>query len=423
MTVELRPATPADRGFLCEVYSSTRADELAAVPWDDAQRTAFLRMQFDAQDRWYHEQMPGAGFDVVLLDGVPAGRLYVDRRAQEIRIVDIALLPEHRGAGIGTGLIRAVLAEGDASGTPVTIHVELGNPARALYERLGFAEIATTGVYALLERRPVAGATRRQVLQAGAAGGAALWLASGPATAMAAVGTPAAGADETYLRRSAWLPLAGTDIPVDRGPALRLEAITDVANAAERRLSGSDDAFVLLFSGNGSSPLEQGVHRFLPHGARAELFAAPVAMPGPRQLYEVLIDRSVRLSRVDPPRAPSGAAPAAVAAPAADVPGQEAVEPDRRYRFLKSVALRRGRPGLQARLRFAKNARLRSVTLRVSRDGVVHARGRGDVRGRNGLVGLRVLAPMPRGYYDVVVVGVDRKGVRTVVRRSVMIRS
>jgi GNAT superfamily N-acetyltransferase len=122
------------------------------VRWDDARKEAFLRMQFDVQDRSYREQNPDGSFDVIAVDGVPAGRLYVSRRASEIRIVDIALLPEHRGAGIGTGLLRELIAEGERSGKPVTIHVERGNRARTLYERLGFAEVAENGVYVLMER-------------------------------------------------------------------------------------------------------------------------------------------------------------------------------------------------------------------------------------------------------------------------------
>ena len=151
-TVELRPVDPAaDAAFLLAVYAATRAEELAVVPWTDAEKDAFLRMQFRAQDRWWREQRPDAVFDVILVDRQPAGRLYVDRRPEEIRIVDIALLPDHRAMGVGTLLIGRILDEGRTSGRPVTIHVERGNRARALYERLGFEQIDTTGVYDLLE--------------------------------------------------------------------------------------------------------------------------------------------------------------------------------------------------------------------------------------------------------------------------------
>jgi ribosomal protein S18 acetylase RimI-like enzyme len=124
------------------------------VPWDDAQKDAFLRMQFVAQDRWYREQYRQATFEVVLVGGELAGRLYVDRGEDEIRIVDIALLPERRGRGIGGALLRDLLAEADAGGKSVTIHVERVNPALRLYERLGFALAEDKGVYLFLERRP-----------------------------------------------------------------------------------------------------------------------------------------------------------------------------------------------------------------------------------------------------------------------------
>jgi ribosomal protein S18 acetylase RimI-like enzyme len=149
--IELLPVEPGDREFLCRVYASTRAEELAVVPWDEAQKDAFLRSQFDAQDRWYREHYPRASYDVVLIDSEPAGRLYLHRGDTEIRIVDIALLREHRGRGVGTRLLRDVLAE--AAGRRVTIHVERMNPAPRLYERLGFSVAEDKGVYLLLERQ------------------------------------------------------------------------------------------------------------------------------------------------------------------------------------------------------------------------------------------------------------------------------
>ena len=92
--------------------------------------------------------------DVVLVDGVPAGRLYVDRTADEIRVVDITLLPEHRGAGVGESLLEPILDEGDRDGLPVTIHVERHNPALRLYDRLGFEVVDDLGVYLFLRRPP-----------------------------------------------------------------------------------------------------------------------------------------------------------------------------------------------------------------------------------------------------------------------------
>jgi len=150
--VSLRTATDDDRAFLVALYGTTRAD-LALLPLDDAQRQALVQMQFRAQDLHYRQANPDASFDVVEVGGRPIGRLYVDRHADDIRIIDISLLPQHRNAGIGTALVRAVQDEAAVSGRTVSLHVAMDNPAAGLYERLGFLLAADLGVYRLLEWR------------------------------------------------------------------------------------------------------------------------------------------------------------------------------------------------------------------------------------------------------------------------------
>jgi ribosomal protein S18 acetylase RimI-like enzyme len=152
--ISLRPITPQDEPFLYRVYTSTREDEMAVVPWNETEKQAFLAMQFTAQSTHYHENFGQAEFQLVLLGDEPVGRLYLDRRADEIRIIDIALLAEHRRKGIGSRLLRQILAEGEAAGLPVCIHVERYNPALRLYYRLGFAKIGDQGVYYLMEWKP-----------------------------------------------------------------------------------------------------------------------------------------------------------------------------------------------------------------------------------------------------------------------------
>jgi ribosomal protein S18 acetylase RimI-like enzyme len=154
--VSLRPVRSEDREFLLAVYASTRAEELAPVPWTEEQKAAFLRMQFEAQTAYWDEQYPKAERSVIDVDGSPVGRLYVQRWPAEIRLVDIALLPEFRRRGIGTGLLEKLFDEAASSGVPVTIHVELHNPARALYERLGFVAQGEQGIYALMRWTPAA---------------------------------------------------------------------------------------------------------------------------------------------------------------------------------------------------------------------------------------------------------------------------
>ena len=150
----LRPARAEDRDFLLRVYGSTREEELRLVDWSVEQKAAFVQQQFEAQDAYYREHYFPATFDVIEVDGTPAGRLYVARWEDEIRIIDIAILPEHRGRGTGTALLRALLAEAAEAGKRLSIHVELNNPARRLYERLGFAPVEERGVYVLMEATP-----------------------------------------------------------------------------------------------------------------------------------------------------------------------------------------------------------------------------------------------------------------------------
>ena len=151
---ELRPVTTDDRDFLLRVYASTRDEELRLVDWSDEQKAAFVEQQFEAQDAYYREHYHPATFDVIEDAGAPVGRLYVARWEDEIRIMDITLLPEHRGRGIGTALLRALLGEAAEAGKRLSIHVELNNPARGLYERLGFAPVEERGVYVLMETAP-----------------------------------------------------------------------------------------------------------------------------------------------------------------------------------------------------------------------------------------------------------------------------
>ena len=152
--VTFRPIRDDDLETLYRIYASTRQDELAQVDWQDEDKERFLRFQFDAQHKYYTEQFPDAELKMILLGGEEAGRLYLDRRDDEIRLIDIALLPEHRGRGIGGALMRDLLAEAEAADKLVRIHVERFNPALRLYERLGFRRVEDQGVYYLMEWAP-----------------------------------------------------------------------------------------------------------------------------------------------------------------------------------------------------------------------------------------------------------------------------
>ena len=154
MAITLRPALPEDEPFLLEVYASTRAEELALVPWDDEQRKSFLAMQFAAQHAHYQQQFPQASFSVIIRDDSAVGRLYVLREDHVIRILDITVLPEFRNGGIGTSLLRDLLDEAAETKKRALIYVETFNPSLRLVERLGFKNIAEEGINFLMEWSP-----------------------------------------------------------------------------------------------------------------------------------------------------------------------------------------------------------------------------------------------------------------------------
>jgi len=151
MAHAVRPMRDGDWDFVVSLYGSTRADELSRTGWTDEQKDAFIRMQFDAQTKYYAQVYPDMEYAIITHDGADAGRLIVAELEDEFRIVDIALMPAHRGAGIGTALITEVFERARTARKAVRIHVEVFNPAKRLYERLGFTEIENKGVYLQME--------------------------------------------------------------------------------------------------------------------------------------------------------------------------------------------------------------------------------------------------------------------------------
>jgi ribosomal protein S18 acetylase RimI-like enzyme len=148
--ISLRPITAEDDSFLARVYASSRAEELAMTGWPEKLKADFCRRQFDAQSAYYAANYPNGSFQIIERDGWPAGRLYVDHRVKEIRIVDITLLPEFRRSGVGTKLLHDLQEEARTARKSLTIHVERFNRALSLYQRLGFQQIEDKGVYLLM---------------------------------------------------------------------------------------------------------------------------------------------------------------------------------------------------------------------------------------------------------------------------------
>lgn len=159
--VTLRPIAPEDEPFLRRVYASTRLDELAPLGWSAEQQQGFLNQQFDTQHSQFQTHYADAEFLVILLGEQPIGRLYVARWPEQIALLDIALLPEHRGAGIGTRLLGALIDEAAAASKPLRLHVEKFNRAQRLYQRLGFYTLEDQGVYWYMELSPARAAGSR----------------------------------------------------------------------------------------------------------------------------------------------------------------------------------------------------------------------------------------------------------------------
>jgi ribosomal protein S18 acetylase RimI-like enzyme len=156
-TLSLRPVSPADDAFLFELYASTRSD-IASLGLSGAQRDMLLRVQWMAQRHGYQTRHPHGEHQLVQVDGRPAGRLWVAREPGELRLVDISLLPVHRGAGVGTELLRELQQEAAAADKPLRLSVTRENPAQRLYARLGFTRVAgaeaSEDPYLALEWRP-----------------------------------------------------------------------------------------------------------------------------------------------------------------------------------------------------------------------------------------------------------------------------
>ena len=156
-SLNLRPIQVEDLVVLNEIYGSTREEELKQVQdWSNEQKQSFLAQQFMAQHTYYQKNYVGGEFYLIKKNKDDIGRLYIHENYQEngVRIIDIALLPKWQKQGIGKSILEDILQKAKEIDRPVTIHVESFNPAKHLYERLGFKKISeTNGVYHLMEWR------------------------------------------------------------------------------------------------------------------------------------------------------------------------------------------------------------------------------------------------------------------------------
>jgi ribosomal protein S18 acetylase RimI-like enzyme len=154
MRITLRAVREPDDPFLFELYATTRASEMALVPWTNTQKQAFLQMQFTAQKNSYAKEYPDAQHAVICRDEEPVGRLYLARCQDCFRILDITVADRCRNKGIGSSVLKEILQEAIQAGKPTTIYVERVNPSMRLFERLGFSIASVRDFTVLLERRP-----------------------------------------------------------------------------------------------------------------------------------------------------------------------------------------------------------------------------------------------------------------------------
>src|SRR5437763_13862000 len=148
----LRAVTADDEAFLLFVYDRSRAEELAQAEWQEGQQEAFVKWQFDLQRREYDARFPDAEYYIILVDNAPAGRFWIGEDAKQIRLLDIAILPEFQNRGAGTRLLKQLIAEAVDSGKVLRHMVfVLNNDAHRFYERLGFEIIDDLGAYKHME--------------------------------------------------------------------------------------------------------------------------------------------------------------------------------------------------------------------------------------------------------------------------------
>lgn len=141
--------------FLFDVYASTREAEMAKTGWDNLSIDQYLHLQFKLQNTQFHHNYPKADYNIISWDGNHVGRLYVNRAKDEIRIVDVSLLTKYRNQGLGTHIVRDLVAEAEEKGLPLRLSVERTCQAVHLFTREGFATIEDLGAYHFMQRLPL----------------------------------------------------------------------------------------------------------------------------------------------------------------------------------------------------------------------------------------------------------------------------
>lgn len=157
MSIKLRAVLPEDEEFLFQIYAATRREEVAAWGWDPVQQGLFLKMQFRGQQQAYEMMFRDMDHSLILLNEHPVGRILIASINQTIRLIDIAVLPEYRGNGVGSCVLQDLVVKAETEGIPVQLQVQKNNlQAIQLYQRLGFLTIGESSTHFLMEHCPKA---------------------------------------------------------------------------------------------------------------------------------------------------------------------------------------------------------------------------------------------------------------------------
>lgn len=152
---QLRLAEPSDEPFLLELYSSTHGQQFAVVPLAPAHREALVRMQFEAQRAGYRQQFPGSQEFIIVAGDERTGRVWLAEGEAENRILDLAIVPQHQGRGIGRAVLEGVIEKAAGANKPLRLMVHRMNErAVALYRRLGFEVCGEDEVYLEMKQKP-----------------------------------------------------------------------------------------------------------------------------------------------------------------------------------------------------------------------------------------------------------------------------
>jgi GNAT superfamily N-acetyltransferase len=153
-SITLRPAVEEDQDFLLTLFKSSRGDDLRGLGWEEERIGEFLELQYEAHQNFLNADHPTLDDQIVLADGTPVGRLAIEQRPNEIRVVDMSLLPDYRNSGTGALLIQELQTQAAAAKRPLRCQVIRFNRAVVLFERLGFRRTSETGSHFQMEWMP-----------------------------------------------------------------------------------------------------------------------------------------------------------------------------------------------------------------------------------------------------------------------------